>query len=351
MASSKLLMRGIVILNEGLESRLQVVHDLEIPSVPEHHVLIKVKAFGVNRADLLQRSGRYPPPKGALSSLMGLEAAGVVVDSADPAFPSGTPVMALLPSGGYAEYCVAHARCTLPLPLGAEGGGEPPLAAFVRGAASMESYLTAYQALRNNGDPQRRVAHGGAPMTVLWHAGASALGLAGVQLLKLADAGNRALVTVGSAEKAARCVALGADEGINYKEEAFERVVAERTGGKGVDMVVDCVGAQYWQQNIAALRPEGTMVMLGFLGGAKVQEFDLSQLLRKKLTIVGSVLRDRTMEYKAELVQSFVAEFGAHLQSGRLAPLIDSVFDAERIQEAHDRVSSNLNTGKVVITW
>jgi tumor protein p53-inducible protein 3 len=302
------------------------------PVMEHDEILMRVRATALNRADLLQRRGRYPPPPGA-SEILGLEAAGEVI-AAGPeagAFRPGECVCALLPGGGYAE------RVTFPGTLAIR---IPDNLSFEEAAAVPEVFLTAWRALFDLGD----LAAG---HTVLVHAGASGVGTAAVQLAR--EAGASVLVTAGSPEKIRRCQDLGAREGWNYRGGPFAPWVAERTGGRGVDIILDSVGAPYFEQNLASLAFDGRLVVIGVMGGPKAEGLDLGRLLMRRHRIIGTSLRALPRERKAALVEAFCASALPRFADGRLAPVIDSVFDWTEVASAHARMESNANVGKIVL--
>lgn len=302
------------------------------PVPKDDELLVRVRATAVNRADLLQRRGKYPPPEGA-SAILGLEMAGEVI-SAGPAvrgFGKGDRVCALLPGGGYAQ------RVTIPAGLAirlADGLSDE------QGAAIPEAFLTAYRNLFLLGGLD-------AGRTVLVHAGASGVGTAAIQLIR--EAGAVALVTAGSGEKIRRCLELGARAGWKRTEGPFSPWIAEQTGGKGVDLILDCVGAAYFEQNISSLAEGGTLIVIGLMGGSIAPNLDLATLLMRGLAIVGSRLRGLTVECKRELTERFVAFAMPRFAEGRLRPVIDSVHDWREVARAHARMESNANIGKIVL--
>ncbi|MGA8754144.1 NAD(P)H-quinone oxidoreductase [Candidatus Deferrimicrobium sp.] len=302
------------------------------PLMNEDELLVRVKATALNRADLLQRRGKHPPPKGT-PNILGLEMAGEVLDvgAACEGWAPGDRVCALLPGGGYAE------RVSIPAGLAMRIPGN---LSFEEAAAIPEVFLTAYQNLFN----VARLAPGEA---VLIHAGGSGVGTAAIQLVR--EAGATSLVTAGSPEKIDRCLALGARAGWNYKEGAFASWVAEQTGGRGVDIVLDFVGAPYFEQNLEALAVDGTMVVIGTLGGADVGKFSLRTLMSKRLLIAGAGLRSMETARKIRLTGHFATFALPRFADGRLVPIVDSVFDWRDVGDAHLRMESNANIGKIVL--
>jgi putative PIG3 family NAD(P)H quinone oxidoreductase len=302
------------------------------PVMKDEELLVRVKATALNRADLLQRRGKHPPPKG-VPDILGLEMAGEVVDvgAACEGWAPGDRVCALLPGGGYAE------RVSIPAGLAMRIPGN---LSFEEAAAIPEVFLTAYQNLFN----VARLAPG---ETVLIHAGGSGVGTAAIQLVR--EAGGISLVTAGSTEKIARCAALGAIAGWNYRDGPFAPWVAEQTGGRGVDIVLDFVGAPYFEQNLQALAVDGRMAVIGTLGGADVGTFSLRTLMSKRLQITGAGLRGMATARKIRLTGHFANFALPRFADGRLVPIVDTVFDWHEVGDAHLRMESNANIGKIVL--
>ncbi len=295
-------------------------------------VLVKVAATAVNRADTLQRRGKYPVPPGD-SEVLGLEVAGEIVELGENCRlrQQGERVCGLLGGGGHAEYAVLPEAMALPL---------PPELDLVEAAAIPEVFLTAFQALDWLADLQ-------SGETVLIHAGASGVGTAAVQLARAK--GAQVLVTA-SAGKHALCRELGAARCIDYRAEDFAAVVAEETGGKGVEVILDFVAAPYFQRNLDSLALDGRLVMLALLGGSKPEGVNLLPVLRKRLHILGSTLRNREPRYKEALSQAFWKMAQSHFVSGALKPVIDRVLPWEQVAEAHRLMEANANAGKLVLT-
>lgn len=325
-------MRAILIREPGDESVLQLG---EAPSPPlgPADVRIRVRTAGVNRADLLQRQGLYPPPPGA-SPILGLECAGEVAELGAnvPAFTRGQRVMALLPGGGYAEEAVVHHSAVIPVPAAVsdeEAGGFP------------EVFLTAFSNLFMPG--LGALAPG---ETALVHGGGGGVGTAAILLL--GDAGASCFVTAGSEEKCRQCVALGATAAINYRTEDFAARVRELTGGRGVDVVLDHIGAAYLANNLAALAPGGRLVLIGLMGGSH-GDINLAQLLMRRIAVIGSTLRSRSIEEKGRIVDAFRSRFGEALDAHRLRPPIDCVLPFAQAGEAHRRMQESAHFGKIVL--
>lgn len=325
-------MRAIVVRAPGNETAL-VPADVPAPPLGPADVRIRVRATAVNRADLLQRQGLYPPPPGA-SPLLGLECAGTVIEMGAEVrgFAAGQRVMALLPGGGYAEEAVVHHGSVMPVPdaLSDDEAGAFP-----------EVFLTAFSNLFLPG-----LGALAAGESALVHGGGGGVGTAAIQLLR--EAGHDAFVTVGSAEKAERCLALGARAAINYRTEQFEERVRELTGGRGVDVILDHIGARYLAANLAALAVGGRLVLIGLMGGAQT-ELSLAVLLVKRLSVVGSTLRSRPVAEKARIVQAFLDRFGGALRAGRLRPPIHRVLPLAEAAQAHRLLQASEHFGKIVL--
>jgi len=290
-------------------------------------IRISVRASGVNRADLLQAAGHYPPPPGA-SPILGLECAGEVIEiGADVrGWSRGDRAMALLAGGGYAEEVVVDAGSAMHV---------PDALSDVEAAAIPEVFLTVFLTVF-------RLAQAKRGESLLVHGGGSGIGTAATTLAKLN--GMRVIVTAGSDDKCARCVAHGADVAINYKSEDF----VERA--KEVDIILDHIGAPYLPRDLQALGMGGRVVIIGSMGGRGTAEIDVGRLLSRRQQIIGSTLRARPAAEKADLVSGFLARFGDDLRDGRIRPVIDSVFPIDQVAAAHARMDSEEHFGKVVLT-
>lgn len=324
-------MRAIVIDEPGDENCMKV-GDAPSPDLPAGGIRIRSKAAGVNRADLLQRQGFYPPPQGA-SAILGLECAGEVLEVATGVdrFAVGDRVMALLPGGGYAEEVVVDAGSVIRL---------PDVLSYEEGAGLTETLLTVFLNVFQLG----ALPDGG---SVLVHGGGSGIGTTTIDLVK--RAGGRVIATAGSAEKCARCLELGADAVANYREEDWVSVAREATGGRGVDVVLDSIGAPYLEGNLNSLTVDGALVLIGLMGGAKA-EIPLGQLLMKRLKVLGSTLRTRPNAEKAEIVEGFLARFGRDLEEGKIRPILHQVFPLAEAPEAHRMLKASTHFGKVVLS-
>lgn len=323
--------------------------EAEVPQLEDDEVLVKIKAFGLNRMDIMQREGNYPLPPHA-PQIMGVEFSGHVVASKNLKgiqWKNGQEVFGLAVGGAYAEYIKVPSRMILEKPSELD---------WVQAAAIPENYLTAFQALRVIGDLKQGE-------NVLIHAGASGVGLAAIQLARAFGAG-KIYITAGSEDKIKFCEEIGADKGFNYKAGDWAEELAKHTGAKGpagsVDVIVDFIGAPYFNGNLQSLKRDGRMVMLAFMGGAKIKETVIAQILFKRLRIEGSTLRSRTVEYQSDLVQGFVREKGLErLISGARQGsdskegsklVIHKVYSWKDIKEAHDEMEANKNVGKIIIT-
>lgn len=319
-----------VLVNEKTQELL--IGDAETPQLNDDELLIRVKATGLNRADLLQKRGLYPPPKGA-SPILGLEASGVIekVGSHVSGWQVGDRVFSLLPGGGYAEYVTVPAEMAMRIPEGMS---------FEEAAAIPEVFFTAYLNLFKLGGLK-------AGQTVLVHAGASGVGTAAIQLIR--EAGATSIITAGSEEKRKACQALGAAHAIDYKDGPFAPKVKDATKGAGVDIILDFIGAPYFKQNLEVLNLDGRLIIIGTMGGVNVEEVNLGFLLAKRLQVIGTALRSQKPQDKIELTQEFSAFALERLKDGRLKPIIDSVWNWKEVQKAHDHMESNRNTGKIIL--
>jgi len=324
-------MKAVLFDQPGDESVLHVGEAPE-PEMAPGQVRIGVVAAGVNRADLLQRRGLYPPPPGA-SPILGLECSGTVLESAGDVagFRVGEPVMALLAGGGYAEQAVVDATCVLRVPRSLE----LPLAAAVP-----EVYLTAYLNLVELGG----LAAGG---TALVHGGSGGVGTAAIQIGR--RLGACILVTAGGSERCRRCERVGATAAFDHRSEDFVERCLDHTDGGGVDVVLDCIGGEYLERNLKVLRRDGRLVVIGMMGGARA-ELDLVALLSRRLSIVGSTLRSRASADKGRLISRFLDRFGSALDSGAIHPIVDHVLPIERVADAHRAMAAGEVFGKLVLT-
>ena len=303
-----------------------------IPRPARGEILIKVAAAGINRPDLLQRRGLYPPPAGA-SPIPGLEVAGEVVEPGEGAvrFHSGDRVCALVPGGGYAEYCVAHENNTLPV---------PPGLSLVEAAALPETFFTVWANLFQRGKLK-------AGETVLIHGGTSGIGTTATMLSKVF--GATVAVTVGSEEKRQACLALGASLAINYRTQDFVEEVKKFTNDKGVDVVVDIIAGDYVAKNYQAAALDGRIVQIGVQNGP-ARELNLMTMLSKRLTHTGSTMRARSVMEKARIAQELEQQVWPLLQQGKLKPQIFRTFSLQDAAQAHALMESGMHIGKIVLT-
>jgi len=319
------VIRAVVLDRFGDESVMRI-GEVKAPELGPHDLRIAVRTSGVNRADLLQREGHYPPPAGA-SDVIGMECAGIVRECGSEVvgWTRGDRAMALLAGGGYAEEAVVDAGSAMHVPesLSDEEAGAIP-----------EVFLTVFLTIF-----QRAKAREGE--SVLIHGGGSGIGTAATTLCKLAR--MRVLVTAGSDGKCARCLEHGADVAINYKSEDF----AEKA--KGVDVILDHIGAPYLPRDLRALGVGGRVVVIGSMGGGKTAEIDVSSLLGKRQQIIGSTLRARPVHEKAALVAAFMERFGDDLREGRIRPVISEVLPIERVADAHRMMAAGEHFGKIVL--
>lgn len=303
-----------------------------VPQPRENEVLVRVEACGVNRPDVQQRKGLYPPPPGA-SPHLGLEVAGEVVAAGPGAtLAVGSKVCGLANGGGYAEYCIVPATQCLPWPTGYDA---------TRAAALPETFFTVWANLFDIG----RLSAG---ESVLVHGGTSGIGTTAIQLARAF--GAKSYATAGSADKCAACVKLGADAAINYKEADFAESIKQFTNGAGVNVVLDMVGGPYAQRNLRCLAMDGRLVIIAFLGGPKVEQFDLTQIMIKRLIVTGSTMRPRTAAQKGEIAQSLLTKVWPKLEDGSVAPVIHAVFPLAKAAEAHRMMESSEHTGKIMLT-
>ncbi|PZU11075.1 NAD(P)H-quinone oxidoreductase [Sphingomonas sp.] len=303
-----------------------------VPRPGPGEVLIRVAAAGVNRPEIMQRQGKYPPPPGA-SSILGLELAGEVVATGDD---SGTPLMgsrvcALVTGGAQAEYAIAHVGHCLPVPDGLS---------LIEAAALPETLFTVWHNVFQRGRAK-------AGETLLVHGGTSGIGTMAILLARLFDI--RVIVTAGSAAKCAAAVEIGADHAIDYKTQDFVEQVRAITGGRGVDVVLDMVGGDYVPRNMKCLAPEGRHVSIAVQGGLKAT-ISILDIMTRRLTLTGSTLRPRDAVFKSALCADIRAHAWPFVEQGRLRPIIDRTYTLDRATEAHARVEAGDHVGKVVLT-
>jgi NADPH2:quinone reductase len=306
--------------------------ELPTPRPGPGQLLVKVAAAGVNRPDVAQRMGVYPPPPGH-SPLPGLEIAGEVVEAGPQTtrWKAGDTVCALVNGGGYATYCIAEETSALPIPAGFD---------MVRAAALPETFFTVW----NNVFERGRLAAG---EWLMVHGGSSGIGTTAIQLAKAF--GARVIATAGSADKCRACLDLGADKAVNYKTEDFVAAAKEATGGKGVDVILDMVGGDYAEKNVVAAAEDGRIVQIATLGGAEAK-VNLARIMMKRLTLTGSTLRPRTREVKAGFARALEAKVWPLLAAGKVKVVLDSTFPLAQAADAHRRLETGQHIGKVVLT-
>ena len=302
------------------------------PQPQTGEVLIEVAAAGINRPDCFQRAGFYPPPPGA-SDLPGLEVAGRVIALGEGAIrvAVGDEVCALIPGGGYADYCTAPATLCLPIPKGYSA---------VEAAALPETLFTVWSNVFDRGGLQPGESF-------LVQGGSSGIGTTAIQLIKAF--GHPVYATAGSPEKCAACEALGADRAINYKTEDFVAVIKEITGGRGVDVILDMVAGDYIPRELKALADDGRLVLIAFLGGAKSQ-VNMAEVMQRRLVITGSTLRPRNVAFKAAIAQKLRTIVWPLLDAGHIKPVIHATFPMADAAAAHTLMESGAHVGKIVLT-
>lgn len=320
-------MKGIVVEGQRLAWK-----DVPTPSPGVGEVSIAVAATAVNRADLVQRQGGYPPPPGA-SPIMGLECAGTVLEVGEGVtrVAPGDRVCALLAGGGYAERVVVPAGQVLHVPRGLD---------FVQAASLPEVFATAWLNLFMEAGLERGER-------VVLHAGASGVGTAGIQLCKAFH--NPVFVTAGSADKIARCVALGADAGVDRHAGGFQQQVMAWSEGAGADVILDPVGGAYLKENLASLNLGGRLVLIGLMGGAQA-ELNLGLMMMKRLRIIGSTLRARPVSEKAAVMDALCERVWPLIETGAIVPVVEAVLPIDRAEDAHALIAGNATVGKVVMT-
>src|SRR5688500_16376080 len=321
-------MRAVEITQPGGPDVLKPA-DRPRPVPKENEILVKVAAAGVNRPDVLQRMGNYPVPPGA-SDIPGLEVAGEVVQ-AGKMWKPGDKICALVAGGGYAEYCVVPEAQTLPLPKGLTPLQAPSLP---------ETFFTVWSNVYDRG----KLAAG---ETLLVQGGSSGIGVTAIQMA--VAMGNRVFATAGSDEKCAACVRLGATEAFNYRTGDFEKETLRATGGKGVNVILDMVGGDYVPKELKCLADDGRLVFIAYLRGPKT-ELNIDAVMRRRLTISGSTLRPRPVEFKGAIARSLREKIWPLIEAGRIKPEIYKTFPLEQAAEAHRLMESSQHIGKIVLT-
>lgn len=322
-------MKAITIKQPGGAEQLQL-KEYDKPQPQAGELLIKVGAAAVNRTDIITRQNGSGPIK---SPILGVEVAGVVEEAGEGShIEAGTRVMGLVHGGGYAEYAIMPDKWAMEIPDGLS---------FEEAVAIPEVFLTAYQTLFWIG--QLKVDE-----TVLIHAGGSGVGTAAIQLAKqLGQA--KVITTAGSQEKLDFCKSLGADVTINYKEQNFDEEVLKATDNQGVDLILDFIGASYWEKNFNSIKVDGRWVLIGTLGGAVIEKANLFDIMRKRLSISGTLLTPRSDEYKAALSEEFYSKTVDLFKNETLKPIVDSIFSLEEVKQAHEHMEDNKNIGKIIL--
>jgi putative PIG3 family NAD(P)H quinone oxidoreductase len=325
-------MKAMLIEGKGGGPEVLKAGSRAVPRPGERELLVKVAAAGVNRPDVLQRMGNYPPPPGA-SDIPGLEIAGEVVEAGPGTsrFKAGDKVCALLTGGGYAEYAVCDERAALPFPDGFDA---------VRAASLPETFFTVWVNVHQRGGLR-------SGETFLVHGGTSGIGVTAIQIARAL--GATVYATAGSAEKCAFCEKLGASRAINYREEDFVAVLKEETGGKGIDLILDMVGGDYVARNIQIAAEEGRINQIAFQQSSKVT-VDLMRLMLKRITLTGSTLRIRDAAFKGQIASQLQEAVWPLLAQGQIKPVIDSTFPLDEASEAHRRMETNAHIGKIILT-
>jgi NADPH2:quinone reductase len=326
-------MKAIVVTHPGGPEVLQM-EERPMPVCNAGEVLVKVHAAGVNRPDVYQRKGNYPPPPGAPVDIPGLEIAGTIVEVGPEVtrWKTGDKVCALVMGGGYAEYCNVPAGQCLPIPENLS---------FTEAATLPETFFTVWSNVFDRGQLK-------GDESLLVHGGSSGIGVAAIQMANAL--GHRVYVTAGSKEKCEFCEELGAEKAINYKTEKFAEVISNITHKKGVNVILDMIGGDYTVGNLQCLAEEGRLVLINTMNGKDVQ-LDLSIVMRKRLNITGSMLRGRDVAFKAEIAQNLEIIIWPHLVSGDIKPVIHAVFPVKDAAKAHELMESGRHIGKIVLEF
>lgn len=320
------MMQAVSVPHPGAAENM-TLSEVPKPDLQEGEVLIKVLAAGVNRPDILQRQGNYPAPKGA-SEILGLEVAGIIVRSKGTRYKPGDEVCALLSGGGYAGYANVHETNCLPVPKGLS---------MVQAASLPETYFTVWSNIFDRAGLK-------AGEIFLVHGGSSGIGVAAIQLAKAF--GARVFATAGSAEKCAACERLGAEKAINYLQEDYVSVLKETCGG--VDVILDMVGGDYIDRNIAACRKDGRIVNIAFLNGASA-EVNFLPVMLKRLTLTGSTLRIRSTAFKAQIAKELEEKVWPLIEAGEITPVLDKIFPLSEVSQAHERMEASAHIGKIML--
>lgn len=323
-------MKAVITTADGGTDVLEI-GEIPPPQPTETQLLVDVKATALNRADLIQRRGGYPPLPGE-SEILGLEIAGTVSDLGKntEGFNIGDPVFGLVSGGGYAEKAIIDHRMAMHIPSDWS---------FEEAAAVPEVFFTANENIFTLGQLTERE-------TILIHAGGSGVGSAGIQIAH--HTGAQVFVTASTTEKINKCMELGAKAGINYKDTDFTEEIRRLTNGDGVDVVLDFIGAEYLQRNLSILKTKGRLLQVGLMSGSETN-INLGIVMRKRLKIIGSVMRPQSLKEKIAITQRFVQRWLPELKDGTLQPIIDTVFTLEQVQKAHEYMEQNRNFGKIIL--
>ena len=326
-------MNAIVITQPGPPGVLQIA-ERPTPAFGPGEVLVKVAAAGVNRPDIFQRKGNYPPPPGAPPDIPGLEITGTITETGKDVkrWKVGDKICALVTGGGYGEYCnVPEGQC-LPIPGGLD---------FIEAASLPETYFTVWSNVFDRG----RLQPG---ESLLIHGGSSGIGVAAIQMAKAL--GSKVYISAGSDEKSAFCKSLGADEGINYNTQDFVSEIERITNKKGVDVILDMIGGSYTSRNLKCLADDGRLVMINAMEGKDAQ-VDLSLVMRKRIWITGSMLRPQSVAFKAAIAASLEKNIWPLIASGQIKPVVNAIFPAHQAADAHALMESGHHTGKIVLSF
>ncbi|QNK63482.1 NAD(P)H-quinone oxidoreductase [Pedobacter sp. PAMC26386] len=320
-------MKAVIITSFG-DSEVLKIQEREIPSYNENEVLIKVKAAGVNRPDVFQRQGNYPPPAGAPVDIPGLEISGIIekVGHLVTQWKIGDKVCALIAGGGYAEYVKVNAGHCLPIPDGFS---------FVDAAGLPETIFTVWSNIFQRGKLQQGES-------ILIHGGSSGIGITAIQLAKYI--GAKVVVTVGSEDKGRYCMDIGADSYINYREQDFEDILLESP----MDVILDMIGGHYFDKNINILRPDGRLIYINAMEGNTV-ELNIMKMMRKRITITGSTLRSREVSFKTALAADILDKVWPAINSGQFKPITFAVFPLQEANKAHSLMETNQHIGKIIL--
>lgn len=326
-------MKAVVITQSGGPEVLQI-EERPIPAYGPNEVLVKVHASGINRPDVFQRKGNYPPPAGVPADIPGLEIAGVVaeVGQSVTSWKLGDKVCALVSGGGYAEYCNAPEGQCLPI---------PGKLSFIDAASLPETFFTVWSNVFDRGQLK-------GDETLLIHGGSSGIGVSAIQMAHAL--GHKVYITAGSDKKCRFCEDLGAAKAINYKTENFADAIKKLTDGKGVNVILDMIGGDYTPGNLQSLAEDGRLVLINTMMG-KDAKVDLSMVMRKRLTITGSTLRARDTSFKAAIAENLEKYIWHLIESGQIKPVIYKIFPAKKAAEAHRLMESSAHIGKIVLDW